>query len=368
MNTRKPAEVFAPGEFIREALEERGWTQQDLATILGRPLQSVNQILTGKKAITPETAAELAEAFDTSAEFWLNLETTYRLSLAQTPAGVVRKRAELYGIAPVKEMERRQWIRPTKATDELEAELRRFFRTAGLDSIPPIAIAARAGKGKTIACAAHMAWGYRVKQLATMVRAARFSKQAFKRGLERLKPLEANPEDIRLVPQILADMGIRFVVVQHLQHTHIDGAAFLDDDGPIVAVSMRHDRIDWFWHTLLHELDHVWNKDETVIDVELDKPLGDDKVELRANQNAASWLIPQDELDRFIVRSKPYYSREKINRFADRICVHPGIVVGQLQHRGEVPYSSFWDLRVKVKDIVTSEALTDGWGQVATPQ
>jgi len=78
-----PAEVFPPGEFIRDELKERGWTQRDLADILGRPLQTVNQIIMGKKAITARTAKELAAAFGTSAEYWLRHEAAYRLSLAR---------------------------------------------------------------------------------------------------------------------------------------------------------------------------------------------------------------------------------------------------------------------------------------------
>ena len=57
------AEVFPPGEFIREELEARGWTQGDLCNILRRPLQTINEIINGKKEITPDTAIALGEAF-----------------------------------------------------------------------------------------------------------------------------------------------------------------------------------------------------------------------------------------------------------------------------------------------------------------
>jgi len=89
----KAAEVFPPGEFIREEIEARGWTQNDLAEILGRPLAAVNQIIKGKRAITPKTARELGAAFGTSAELWLNLETAWRLSLAEEADPEIRKRA-----------------------------------------------------------------------------------------------------------------------------------------------------------------------------------------------------------------------------------------------------------------------------------
>lgn len=63
---RSAAKTFAPGEFFREELEARGWTQTDLAEILGRPLQMVNQVVKGKKQVTPQTAVELSQAFGTS--------------------------------------------------------------------------------------------------------------------------------------------------------------------------------------------------------------------------------------------------------------------------------------------------------------
>ena len=68
------AQVFPPGDFIREELEARGWTQAQLAEILGRPLQLVNAIVNAKKEITPATAIALGTAFETGPEFWLNLE------------------------------------------------------------------------------------------------------------------------------------------------------------------------------------------------------------------------------------------------------------------------------------------------------
>ena len=74
MNTKHmPAEVFPPGEFIREELEERGWTQEDFAAILGRSPRLVNEVIMGKRGITPETANGLSAAFGTSAQFWMNL-------------------------------------------------------------------------------------------------------------------------------------------------------------------------------------------------------------------------------------------------------------------------------------------------------
>ena len=89
----QPAEAFAPGELLREELAERGWTQADLARIIARPVQVVNLIVTGKKAITARTARELAAALGTSPELWLNLQTAYDLSVTSVAEAPIRQRA-----------------------------------------------------------------------------------------------------------------------------------------------------------------------------------------------------------------------------------------------------------------------------------
>jgi len=61
MRDRVPAEAFPPGEFLKDELEARGWTQEEFAAIIGRPTTLVNQIVLGKRAITPEAAAEIGQ-------------------------------------------------------------------------------------------------------------------------------------------------------------------------------------------------------------------------------------------------------------------------------------------------------------------
>ena len=73
--THPPAEPFPPGEYLRDELEERGWTVTEFAEIIGQPVQAVSAILNGKKSITPDTALSFSEALGASAELWLNLET-----------------------------------------------------------------------------------------------------------------------------------------------------------------------------------------------------------------------------------------------------------------------------------------------------
>ena len=78
--------------------------------------------------------------------------------------------------------------------------------------------------------------------------------------------------------------------------------------------------------------------------------------------------MPREEFNNFIARIQPMYSKSKIVNFANRLMVHPGIVVGQLHHRGKeqggLDYSHNRDMLVKVKHIITRSATTDGYGQI----
>jgi len=161
------------------------------------------------------------------------------------------------------------------------------------------------------------------------------------------------------------------VIIEALPGTRIDGACFwLDKSTPVIALSLRFDRIDSFWFTLLHESDHVKNRhglEEPVLDVDLvgDEALpssGKPEIERKADEFASEFLIKKAELDKYIARVHPLYSTNKILVYAQRMNVHPGIVVGRLQYRGKVPYSHFRDQLVKIRHIIIPCALTDGWG------
>ncbi len=80
--------AVSPGSVLKEEIEYRGMTQKELAALMGRPTQVINEIILGKKAITPTTASEIQNALGISAQFWLNLETAYRTTLAKQEARV----------------------------------------------------------------------------------------------------------------------------------------------------------------------------------------------------------------------------------------------------------------------------------------
>ena len=368
------AEAFTPGEYIQEELEERGWTQLDLAEILGRPPQAVNEIINGKKSITPETAIGLAGAFGTSAQLWMNLEAAYQLSKVGPDVGAVSKRARLYEIAPISQMQRRGWIESSSNIEVLEAQVLRFFGAKSLEESLSFAHAARKSTDYSKVTPSQLTWLYRAERLARVVDVTgRFSDDSFRLALSQISRLKSDAQEIRHLPKILAKSGIRFLVIEHLPSTKIDGMCFwLDAESPVIVISLRYDRIDWFWHTFMHEMYHVKNRDgveETTLDTQLvgsDAQPFDQKPEneKRADSFAAGFVVDQAKLKDFIRRVHPLYSRTRIVGFANQQGVHPGIVVGQLQHLGKINYSHSRGLLESVKEIITSSSLTDGWGHL----
>lgn len=374
MSDRIPAEVFPPGELLRDELQARSWTQEDFASILGRSQRDVNDIINAKRSITPRTAMELAEALGTSAELWLKLQAAYDLHTTQLEGdgGAVAHRARLFTKAPVKKMVDRGWIEGSDNAAVIEERLLDFFGIRTLDETPLLwRHAARKASSYEQITPFQWAWLCRARQLSQGVHADGFTDLRFEACLDELRACLHEREACRDVPRILAKAGIRLVIVQALPGGKLDGATFwLDRSSPVIALSFRYDRIDWFWFTLLHELGHVKERDgltdqRVPLDVNVTGSIDDPGApgfERRANRFAASYLVDQTALRDFIARVKPLFYTKKIVEFARRHRVHPGIVAGQLQSLKAIPYSHGRELLEPVREVVTDVALTDGWG------
>lgn len=376
MNGRRSAEVFMPGEFIKEELEARGWSQIELAEIIGRQPTVVTDLISGKRAINPDIAVELADAFGTTAQYWMNLESAYQLwHKASGADSIIARRAKLYSIAPIKELTKRHWIEPSENIEVLESRVKKFFNIKSLDEPIQMSHAARKGRQET-STAAQKAWLFRAKQLAYGVYAKSFSDHSFNEAIKQLKHLRQDIQEIRRIPKILADNGIRLLILEHLPQTRIDGAAFwLNSKSPVIALSLRYDRIDAFWFTLAHELGHVKAKDGLTSTVIIDTEIGDEdnqiqnpvsEAERKADLFASEFLIDPKDLEDFILRIRPLYGKNKILRFANRMGIHPGIIIGQLQYKKEIPWKSFRPMLEKIRNIIIPATLTDGWGQTIT--
>jgi HTH-type transcriptional regulator/antitoxin HigA len=191
----------------------------------------------------------------------------------------------------------------------------------------------------------------------------------------KLRELAAYTKEARHLPRLFSENGIRFIVVEPLPGAKIDGATFwLNETSPVIAVSLRYDRIDNFWFTVMHEFSHVKWGDSFSLDVDLEgeDAVGTDNFEMkaseqRANLEASGFLVGKADLDSFIRRVAPLFSKDRIVQFAHAIKMHPGIIVGQLRHRGELHPGANRELVTKIRDVVTETALTDGWGRTIAP-
>lgn len=361
---KTPAEIFPPGEFLQDELHAREWSQADLADILGKPATAVSEIILGKRRITPDMARLLSQALETSPNVWLNLESTYQLYKAERSAPLdedVSRRAALYKKYAVRDMAKRNWIEYTENVAVLETQLVDFHS-------PDFPYGARKRDDET-KTPLQLAWIHRTYNLAQQMHVERYSEVRLQKALDELKPLLYAPEEIRQVPEILRKAGVRFLVVETFPGSKIDGVClWLDAKSPVVAVSLRYDRIDHFWFTLLHELHHVkygHGKKKAILDTDVMEEDNVSKEEQQADQGATAFLIPQDELNNFIARVRPLFSTSQIKGFSKRMGIHMGIVVGQLQHHKIIGYGRNRNTLVKVRKMLTQTAIQDGWGMVA---
>jgi HTH-type transcriptional regulator/antitoxin HigA len=364
----KPAQkVFPVGKHIKNELIARGWTQSDLAYVMGRKATEISSLMVGRRQLSPELAQELGVVLGKGAEYWLSIDTSYRLSQTDYVDQAVILRSELFSY-PVKEMQKRRWIAETRDAEELRQEMKRFFGDGELgrprsDSYElPFGTSFKRTTKESALNNAERAWLARARQLAQACPAGiSFSEKNIPKLKAELRRLAAKTQAARRVPALLTGAGIRYVVVEPLSSVKIDGAAFwLDADSPVIAMSLRFDNIGSFWFALLHEVDHIEYKDAFSFDDLQSNP--NDEIEERASRNAANLLVPQKELEEFIGACAPRYSEARINNLATRLQVHPGIIVGQLQHRQELSYAAHRKLMTKVRTLVTQFAFTDGWG------
>jgi HTH-type transcriptional regulator/antitoxin HigA len=360
---------------LRQMMEEKGWSADELAVITGLSGSMIYSILSFKSNVGPDTALKLSGAFGISAEEWLKADGLYRLSVAETNVAPIEKLARLYEVAPIREMQKREWIRATDDATNLESELKRFFGVDSFEEDMVFSVAAQRTVKLPFLNSAEKAWCFRARQMAKALPAAPFSRDRMDGAEKKLRAMAAYPKEARHLANLLAEYGVRFVVIEPLPGVKIDGAAFwLNESSPVIALSVRFDRIDAFWFTFMHEWAHIRNGDALSVDTDLiDGVIGitvmlvQDEAEQRANKQAADSLIPSAELESFIRRVGPLYSKERIIQFAHKVKIHPGIIVGQLQHRNEIGFGANREMLAKVRSSVVETALTDGWNRVITP-
>jgi HTH-type transcriptional regulator/antitoxin HigA len=368
------AQFRTPGQLIDALLSDRNWTKRVLAIVLGVDEAVVTRMVADKRAIDATMALQLGEVFGIAPEEFINRQAALDLHVARykiQPDPTRATRAALFGDLPVADMIKRGWLSATLAHPKsVETELTKFFGVADVNEIEVLPHAAKKTDVFTPVSPAQMAWLYRAKQIASDMLVGRYSPTSARAAVDQLKALRPAADEIRHVPRILTEHGIRFLLIETLPTAKIDGVCFwLNDMAPVIAMSMRHDRIDNFWFVLRHECEHViqrHGRGAVMIDFDLDgSPAADIADEERAaNAAAAEFCVPQHHLENFIARKAPIFAERDLLGFARTIKVHPGLVAGQIRRRTG-RYNVLSHHLVKVRSIIAPNAVKDGWGDVA---
>lgn len=347
--TYAPQEVSPPGSTLRDLMEERALTQRELAHRLGRPVQAVNEILGGKKEITEDTAIELERVLQVPAQFWLVRESHYREYLArQRHAETRRAHVPWVEQFPLKALQACGVLPEGRLTagfkQDLVEPLLRFFGVASPDGWAAHydqmqAQFRRARPAKQTDVAAITAWLRMGELQATRLQTADYSAAALEAGLSAMRALTTAPaEDIApTLVGLCGKAGVALVFVPTLPGAHVTGVARWVGGKPLIQLSLLGKWNDGFWFSFFHEVAHVLKHPTRAIFLD-DAAAGDtvdSTEEQEANRFATDQLIPrahQSMLDTLPLDAL------SVEGFARQLGLHPGIVVGQLQHRKRIGY------------------------------
>lgn len=325
-NSRYPVEPPDPIDAILFRMHEKGLKKADLIPYFGTSSR-VSEVLGRKRPLTVQMIRELAVGLGLSAD------TLLGLSAAPKP-----KTEELdWAQFPVKEMSRRGWISAltSKASTAVEEVVKGFIADAGLQFGAASFRRTISGEAQSPATRYSLyAWLARVVQRARLLKPKlpqydhSVLSATFMRELAQLSWLDSGPT---AAVNFLNKHGIAVVIEEHLKGTQLDGAALQDVDGmPIIGLTLRYDRIDNFWFTLLHEVAHLWKHvDETEAFLDDLDASSEDRREAEANRLAREAFIP-----RLIWKRSPAFqspSRETVLQLSHELRIHPAIIAGRLR-------------------------------------
>jgi HTH-type transcriptional regulator/antitoxin HigA len=342
-----PREVSPPGETLRDLMEERSLSQAELSRRLGRPSQAVNEIIAGKKEITEDTALELERVLQVPAHFWLAREARYREHLARLRAADAHK-SNLPWLErfPLKDLQDASVLPPGRMSASFKGQLveplLRFFGVASpegwsaqYDQLQ--AQFRRAKPDKQTDVAAITAWLRMGELQAAQLRTSNYDAVALEKSLPGMRALSLRPakEIGPGLSALCAQAGVALVFVPALPRTHVTGVARWVGGKPLIQLSLLGKWNDGFWFSLFHEIAHVLKHPTRAIF--LDDASSGDTVqsieEQEANRFATDILIPRARQAELLTLA---LDNQSVEAFSRQVGVHPGIVVGQLQHRGRI--------------------------------
>lgn len=363
-----PDWVSPPGDTLLDILEERDWTQDELAQRLGYTPKHVNQLIKGKVPLTEDAAIRLERVVGGTVGFWLAREAKYRercarLAAAEKFAGWI----DWLDTLPIKEMMSAGAIEKrridAKSKPALVESCLRFFGIASPDEwqgrYGQMQVAFRRSREEQSDVGAISAWLRMGEQVAEKQDGIKFNRTKFISVLDEIRKLTVLPPEQfePLLREHFKAAGVAFVIVPAIPKAHVSGVArWLNPHRPLIQLSLYGKTNDKFWFTLFHEAAHVVLHSKEKKSVYLDDPTkaGADSIEEReANDWAGSFLIP----DRFAPQLGGLRTKAAVSSFAEQIGIHPGIVVGRLQHDGLIDPSWMNDMRVSFRFVETASGV-----------
>jgi len=352
-NQYEPDFVSPPGETLLETIEALGMSQAELAERTGRPKKTINEIVKGKAAITPETALQFERVLGVPASFWNKREYHYREFLAREgEREKLGKQVEWLKKLPVKAMVKFGWIQAASDLVEQLQQVLNFFGVASPQEWRGLWNGSQPAFRRSPAFVsdpgAVAAWLRKGELDAQQIDCAPYDEARFRDVLIAIKaltvttPEQFEPELVRLC----ASAGVAVVFVPELPGTRVCGATrWLTPSKALIQLSLRYKTDDHLWFTFFHEAGHILLHGKSKIFLEGDS--GDDGQEEEANRFAANLLIPATALRSFCAQGDR--SLAAIERFARVHGISSGIVVGRLQHEGFLPHSHGNKLKMRFR-------------------
>lgn len=327
-----PFDAPDPIDAIEFRMQEQGLRQKDLVSLIGSRSR-VSEVLARKRPLTVPMIRALATG--------LGIPLEALVAEPNAPETVTSRMDQAFDWTkfPVREMQKRGWLDSIKAStsENIEEIVKAFLGQVASNAAKAI-LYRRNFKGEDVDQKSYystLAWTARVLIRAKEVRGvAKFDPAKISPELLRdLARLSWFAEGPRLAIEFLEKYGIVVIIEPRLPNTLLDGAAMLTEDGvPVVGLTLRHDRIDYFWFTLLHEVAHIWRHLNTKDDAFIDRieNMGSKVVsEKDANRIARDACIPRAVWKRSPAFLAP--TKESIRSLADELHIHPAIVAGRLQ-------------------------------------
>lgn len=337
-----PNWVSAPGDTITDILVERNLTELQLAEWLGYPHDHIRDLLQGRLMITIDTAQKLQSVLGGSPAFWMIRESQYREGLARmTGKEMSAQSAEWLKSLPLKDMVKFGWLKAFRNPMNQVEECLRFF---GVESVEawhqkyvngPQLAAFRKSPSFHSEPGAVAAWLKQAEIESSTIDCQSWDAKRFHTVLSELRPLTRKKDPtlfLKELKTLCAQCGIAVVVVRSPQGCRVSGATrFLSNQKALLALSFRYLSDDHFWFTFFHEAGHLLLHSKKALFLEGMNLTT--KEEAEANTFAAEVLIPEAFKSELL--SLRGHSMEII-KFARRVGVSAGIVVGQLQHLGRL--------------------------------